>query len=111
MNYTVAIIELEGSLDVTNSEALRQKIVDTLNQDASTLLVDCQNVTFMDSSGLSALVMALKLARESSVRFALCAVGEQAAMMFRLTGMDNVFEMYEDRAAFEQTLKQPVPAS
>ncbi|MEM6451603.1 MAG: STAS domain-containing protein [Cyanobacteria bacterium P01_D01_bin.105] len=108
MNHTVAIIQIEGSLDVTNSDALRQDIIKTLDQDASHLLVDCQKVTFMDSSGLSALVMALKLARESSVRFALCAVGEQAAMMFRLTGMDKVFDIFEDRAAFEETLLQPV---
>ena len=104
MNQTIAVVQPEGSLDVSSSEALRQEIVDILDQDVSSLLVDCRNVSFMDSSGLSALVMALKLARESSVRFALCSVGEQAALLFRLTGMHKVFEIFETRAAFEETL-------
>lgn len=108
MSNRVAIIQPQGSLDINSSDALRQEVVDTLNKGTSSLLVDCTNVTFMDSSGLSALVMALKLARESSVRFALCTVGEQSAMLFRLTGMDKVFEMFEDRAAFEETLVQTV---
>lgn len=103
-NPQVTVIRPEGSVDVTSSEALRQAIIDAMNQANGILLVDCQDVTFMDSSGLSALVMALKLAKESSVRFALCSVGEQAAMLFSLTGMDQVFEMFEDQAAFEKTL-------
>lgn len=108
MSNSNIVIQPESNLDVTTSEALRREIVDTLGRDPETILVDCQAITFMDSSGLSALVMALKLSREKGIRFALCAVGDQANMLFQLTGMDQVFDMFEDRAAFEATIEQPV---
>lgn len=107
MSNSNIVIQPESSLDVTTSEALRREIVDTIDQAPETILVDCQAITFMDSSGLSALVMALKTSKEKGIRFALCSVGEQANMLFQLTGMDQVFDMFEDRAAFEATMAQP----
>ncbi|MEL6491086.1 MAG: STAS domain-containing protein [Cyanobacteria bacterium J06634_6] len=107
MTNSNIVIQPESSLDVNSSEALRREIVDTIGREPDTILVDCQAITFMDSSGLSALVMALKLSKEKGIRFALCSVGEQANMLFQLTGMDQVFDMFENRAAFEATIAQP----
>lgn len=106
MSELNVVIQPEQSLDITTSESLRIKITDTLQRNVDSILIDCQHVTFMDSSGLSAMVMALKHAKEANVRLALCAVGEQAGMLFSLTGMDQIFEIFEDRAAFEKTIAQ-----
>ncbi|MEM9089537.1 MAG: STAS domain-containing protein [Cyanobacteria bacterium P01_F01_bin.53] len=107
MSDSNVVIQPDSSLDVNSSEALRREIVDTIDRGPSSILVDCQAITFMDSSGLSAMVMALKLSKEAGIRFALCSVGEQANMLFQLTGMDQVFEMFDDRAAFENSIAQP----
>ena len=107
MSSSVTVIQPEGSLDVNSSEALRRDIVNALDRGTSAILLDCQNITFMDSSGLSAIVMALKLSRELQIPFSLCSVGDQANILFSLTGMDQVFDIYKDRAAFEQTVAQP----
>ena len=101
------VIQPESSLDVNTSESLRKEIADAIDRNPDTVLIDCQAITFMDSSGLSALVMALKLSKEKGIRFALCSVGEQAKMLFQLTGMDRIFDMFENRAAFESTVAQP----
>lgn len=100
------VIQPESRLDVNSSENLRREIVDTIARGPETILLDCQSITFMDSSGLSTLVMALKLSREADIRFSLCSVGEQSEMLLRLTGMDQVFEIFEDRTAFEKTISQ-----
>ncbi len=107
MSNPNVVIRPEGSIDVNSSEALRREIVDSLKPGVSSILLDCQDVTFMDSSGLSAVVMALKLSREADVRFSLCSVGEQVGLVFDLTGINKVLDIFEDRAAFEQTTKQP----
>ena len=101
------VIQPESSLDVNTSESLRKEIADAIDRNPDTVLIDCQAITFMDSSGLSALVMALKLSKEKGIRFALCSVGEQAKMLFQLTGMDRIFDMFDNRAAFESTVAQP----
>jgi len=107
MSNSNVVIRTEDRLDVNSSEDLRREIMDALDKAPKTILVDCQDVTFMDSSGLSAMVMALKLSREANIRLALCSVGEQAGLLFELTGMDKVFDIFEDRAAFEKTIEQP----
>jgi anti-sigma B factor antagonist len=102
----ILIIQTAGSVDIINSETLRQEVIKAIEQGTQHLLIDCQNLTFLDSSGLSVMVMALKRAREANIRMALCAVGEQAMLLFQLTGMTKVFEIFEDRAAFEQAVNK-----
>ncbi len=94
-----------GSIDISNSDIFRQEVTEAVNRGAQSLLINCQEVSFLDGSGLSVMVMALKKAKEANIRLALCSVGEQAILLFRLTGMDRVFEMFESQAAFEATLK------
>jgi anti-sigma B factor antagonist len=98
------IIKTDSSVDIVNSETLRQEVIKAIEQGAQNLLIDCQDLSFLDSSGLSVMVMALKRAREANIRMALCAVGEQAMLLFQLTGMTKVFEIFEDRAAFEKEI-------
>ncbi len=104
--YTV--ISLNGNIDVNSSDALRRQVMDAVTPDQPRIiLLDCSEVTFLDSSGLSAMVMALKLARESQNQLAVAAVPTQMMMLFRLTGMDKVFKVYEDRTAFETAMTVP----
>ena len=44
----------------------------------------------------------LKKVRGLERKFCLCSVNDQVRMLFELTSMDRVFEVYEDRAAFEK---------
>lgn len=96
---TGIIIRPVGSLDINTSEALRETVLEAFEGGAQTLLIDCSNVTFLDSSGLSAMVMALKKARELDIPLTLCGLDEQAMLLFRLTGMNKVFNIAEEMAA------------
>lgn len=67
----------------------------------SILLVDLENVESIDCAGLMALVSALKLAQKLGRRFSLCSVSPSLRMIFELTQLDRVFEIFEGKAAFE----------
>lgn len=103
MNITyqneTATIRPVGNLDINTSEALRKSVIEAFETEAKTLLIDCRDVTFLDSSGLSAMVMALKKARELNVSLSLYGLDEQAMMLFRLTGMNKVFHILEEAPA------------
>lgn len=99
-----AIIQPIGSLDINTSDELSKAVIEAFESGAKSLLIDCQAVTFLDSSGLSVMVMALKKARELHVKLALCSINEQAMMLFKLTGMNKVFNILEDSAAFRPIL-------
>lgn len=102
MNSEIKVIQPSGILDSINGNRLRRDVMDAAESGAKTLLIDCQAVEFMDSSGLSALVMSLKTVREVGGKLFLCSINEQLNMLLELTGMDSVFDVFPDRDAFDQ---------
>ncbi|MFE4106350.1 STAS domain-containing protein [Almyronema epifaneia] len=98
MDTSIKIIELNGHLDINSSDDLRRRTLDLISQGQKNILIDCQNLSFMDSSGLSALVMAMKATREVGGRLSICAINHQAQMLFKLTGMDKVFEIFANQS-------------
>ncbi|MEM7594438.1 MAG: STAS domain-containing protein [Cyanobacteria bacterium P01_A01_bin.83] len=106
MNSVVQIIEPKGILDGTKTADFQHQIEQSIESGVHTVLVDFRNVTFMDSSGLGALVKALKTLNSADVRFYLCSINEQIRMLFELTSMDNYFTILHDRQEFRQRLEQ-----
>ena len=104
MNPTIKVIALEGILDGTKATEFRSQIDRSVKEGAEIILVDFSDVTFMDSSGLGALVLALKTVRGAESKMFLCSINEQIQMLFELTSMDRVFEIFKNRAEFEKSL-------
>ena len=101
MDLGVHVIEPSGTLDGTQTTTLRQQVDVALEKGAKMLLVDLKDVTFVDSSGLGALVASLKSARTADCKMYICSINDQVRLLFELTSMDRVFEVFEDRATFE----------
>ncbi|MBW4482458.1 MAG: STAS domain-containing protein [Tildeniella torsiva UHER 1998/13D] len=101
MSSTVQVIEPTGILDSTKAEAFRESVETLLQEGAEVILVDLKDITFIDSSGLGTLVVLLKKARGLNRSFCICSINDQVRMLFELTSMDRVFEIYENRQAFE----------
>lgn len=93
----IKVIAPEGILDGTKAVDFRSLVDHTVKEDTDVVLVDFSNITFMDSSGLGALVLALKTIRGAEKKMCLCSVNEQVKMLFELTSMDRVFDIFSDR--------------
>jgi anti-sigma B factor antagonist len=94
------VIQLSGILDSTRAQELRDRIDQGIEQGAKIILVDFKDVTFMDSSGLGALVTALKTVRSEGGKLCVCSVNDQVRILFELTSMDRVFEIFRDQSDF-----------
>jgi anti-sigma B factor antagonist len=104
MNSEVKVIQPSGILDSLQANELRREIGDFVSAGIKYILIDCQNVEFMDSSGLGGLVMTLKMVRKQDAKLALCSLNEQLRMLLELTSMDSVFDVFQNSAEFDQTL-------
>jgi len=102
MDQTLSILQPSGILDGVGASQLRREIGDVMATGADTVLLDLQGVTFIDSSGLGALVAALKMVRSAGGKLFICSVNDQVKMLFELTSMDRVFDIYRDQAAFRE---------
>jgi anti-sigma B factor antagonist len=104
MSSDVKVLQPQGILDGTKATQFRQDISESVLAGAKTVLIDFQDVTFMDSSGLGALVLALKTVRGAGSKLVVCSINEQIRILFELTSMDRVFDIFESREAFESEL-------
>ncbi len=66
------------------------------------LLVDMGQVEAIDSAGLMALVHALHTAQRLNKRLTLCSVSRSVRMIFELTQLDRVFEIFEEPATLQE---------
>ncbi|ELR97226.1 STAS domain-containing protein [Gloeocapsa sp. PCC 73106] len=101
MRPQIQYLQPVGILDGTKSEEFRQEITTMLAEGAKIIVIDFQQVTFMDSSGLGALVLSLKTLRSADVKLYLCSINQQVKMLFELTSMDRVFEIFANRQELE----------
>jgi anti-anti-sigma factor len=104
MSPVVKVVQPSGILDGTKAGQFRQEISNLVDSGVDVVLIDFQDVTFMDSSGLGALVLALKTVRAAGGKLFICSVNEQIRMLFELTSMDRVFDIYPNREEFENAL-------
>ncbi|MBD1863522.1 MULTISPECIES: STAS domain-containing protein [Trichocoleus] len=107
MSPVLKVIQPVGILDGTQVNHLRQEINNAVTASTDIVLIDLENVTFMDSSGLGALVIALKSVRSAGGKLFLCSINDQVKMLFQLTSMDRVFEIFPNRAEFNQAVLLP----
>lgn len=100
MSFTVKVVQPSGTLDGKKGNDLRREIGDIVASGAQIVLIDLQDVTFMDSSGLGALVSAQRMVKTAGGKLFLCSVKDQVKLLFDLTKMTRLFEILADREEF-----------
>lgn len=102
----ITVIKPHGSFNASNGvEFKHQMIANVVRKHYNKIvLVDLEQVESLDSAGLMALVYGLKLAQSLNRRFSLCSVSPSIKIIFELTQLDRVFEMFESREAFEAAI-------
>jgi anti-anti-sigma factor len=104
MSSTVKVIQPSGILDGVSANQLRREITDVVESGADIVLVDFQDITFMNSTGLGALVATLRAVRSAGSELFICSINEQVQMIFQLTKMDRIFKSFTNRDEFERKI-------
>ncbi len=102
----LSVLKPSGLLDAQSGADLRSSIGSLLNEKPGDILIDCQDIDFMDSSGFGALVSVLKRVREQGKQLYLCGLNSQVRIVLELTGTEKVFTIFADRQACVSALSQ-----
>lgn len=92
------LVRVSGEVDMSWSQDLRKEILDALSK-APAVGVDLSGVSYMDSSGIAALVEGFQQSRASKKRFALIAPSDSVRSVLELARLDRVFPIFDDAAA------------
>src|SRR5258706_11272980 len=90
----VKILNLSGSFINTTVAPARQWLEEATADRPAYIVVDLSAVRFMDSTGLSTLVHAMKRARALRGDLRLCGLQQPVRMIFEMTRLDQIFEIF-----------------
>lgn len=104
---TVIVLAPVGRLDITTAWQFRLKLQECISKLSRHVIVNLSQANFIDSSGLTSLVAGMRDADKVKGSFRICNVHPEAKLVFEVTMMDSVFEIFET----EEEALEGVPRS
>ncbi|WP_019872972.1 STAS domain-containing protein [Sporichthya polymorpha] len=97
----VVVVTFTGAIDVFAGPSVRDTLSGLISAGHRHLVLELEDVLFMDSSGLGALIGTMKKARDHHGSVRLVCSSERSAGLLRITGLSGVIPVYEttERAA------------
>jgi len=89
------VVRLRGEVDLSWSQQVRKTILDALGASRG-VGVELSEVSYIDSSGIAALVEGLQNAKSKGQRFGLVAVSKAVMAVLQLARLDRVFPIFPD---------------
>ena len=102
----IEVMQPTGYLDATSTNDFRQQASHILDRKPDVLLVDLKNLKQMDSSGLGALIFALRSAKAMGCKFAICSISDYIDFILEVTSVKALFEIFENRVQFDRSLRK-----
>jgi anti-sigma B factor antagonist len=94
----VAIVAINGQLDLALCAKLAPELDAALRSPARAIVIDLEAVSLVDSSGIALLVNAFRRSEQTRRRLAIaCPIGSQRRA-FEVTALDRHLPMYGTRA-------------
>jgi anti-sigma B factor antagonist len=88
-------LQLGGDVDVAVADAVRRSGTECLQRSEKALIIDFAEVTFIDSSGLGALVALRNRAQDDGKDVQLRAVPRRVRQVLALSHLDEVFPIID----------------
>lgn len=92
------LVRAPRELDALSAPAFRDELAMLLSHGARSLVIEMEGVTFVDSSGMGALVGARKLTEEKGGTLALRGVAPNVAASLRIAGLIGYLGVLEEPA-------------
>lgn len=102
----IEVIQPTGYLNAASTNYFRQQASQVLDSKPDVLLIDLKHLKQMDSSGLGALIFALRSAKAIGCKFALCSMSEYVSFLLDVTSLKGLFQVFENRSHFERSLRK-----
>lgn len=84
-------VSLEGEIDIFNSDDIKSALLTLLSEKEQNVVIDCKNLSYIDSTGLSALVAMLKKVKSYSGIITLKNLLPNVYKVIKITNLDKLF--------------------
>lgn len=104
-NRNTAIIKtLVEKLDASNAGTLKSELVVLNKNGVNSIVMDFSSTKYCDSSGLSAVLTANRLCKETSGKFILCGLNSTVGKLIEIAQLDKVLTITNNLEEAKQLL-------
>ena len=99
------VLDVSGRVDSTTADEFNTVVMGLIEASPPSLVLDCAGLEFLSSAGIRVLMLAAKRTRPAGIRLALCALRDNIAEVFEISGITGVFAIHPDRAGALASLR------
>ena len=93
------VVTVSGEVDIASAPSLRETLLSVLADGTHELVIDLDQVTFLDSTGIGVLVAAFRRASAEGGSMSLVCNSPRSMRVLEITGLTTVFTFHESVAA------------
>ncbi len=90
------VLPLRGEIDLHVSPAVTQSLNAMTEKKPERIVIDLSRATYIDSSGLAALILAMQKVEAYGGRFFLTGLHETMRSIFEISRLDQIFQIFPD---------------
>ncbi len=91
---SAVVVALRGGVDLHHTPAVHKALVQACEQRPAKLVVNLEEVDYMDSSGLGTLVEVFRRVHQYNGSFALCGANHRVQSVLEITRLDRFFKVF-----------------
>jgi anti-anti-sigma factor len=95
----VAVLEMHGEVEAAAEEALNGAYEQATSSNASNVLLNFDNVSYINSTGIALIVGLLAEARSSGRNILACGLSDHYKEIFEITRIADFVKIFEDEEA------------
>ena len=84
-------VDLQGDLDINSNKEFKEKVNSV--QGVKKITVNCENLSYIDSTGLGAFISIYKNIKEKGEKLVITGLKPHIKKIFLITDLDKVFEI------------------
>ena len=101
----VYIVDISGEMDLYNAHSLKEVVKKMLDKGVSKYVINVDNVTYIDSTGIGALMQVHSTIKKQGKRMLLANVKGTVRQVIQLTKLMEYFDIVEDETVAISRLK------
>ena len=91
----LSVITIEGEIDIYSAPDFKEKLYTIIGEGNRDVVLECSNLSYIDSTGLGILVGVLKRIKEQNHNIVIKNPRNTIRKLFKITGLDKVFIIEE----------------
>lgn len=96
-NYAVvSFTSAVKKLNILIADKIKNLLQEVIDEGKPNLVLNLQNISYIDSSGFGAIVSLFNYAKNRDVKFILCEVSEKNMALVKITKLTDVLTIYDN---------------